>query len=1429
MKCDNIPFSGLVVAPTAQDTVRIRVKDEYLVRSFKDGRYYTVPKKEANEFTREMSLKQDGAAVSAALEYLDNDLLPPHWDREALFGVSASSSDFDPDYESDSSDDEPTEEKDHFVAQLYKFNDDKGTPWNKGPSIINRDVDLYRLFRAVQKLGGYNRVTSQKQWKSIALRLGFKPATASITNLVRQAYKKFLHSFEEFNRKLGCTMVAHPRANRVKGRSMVRAGSVASPKLADLKEKLSISSQNTNEESENTSESSSTETTKTKRKLSSTSSGKVKSLVEKYEEKVKESVVSTSSAASSTSTTTSSAVSPTTPTPSGNTGVTPTLMASSVKKEKIIKKIDDKRGRKKKDSVETSIIETKKEPPENLGPSTSQSNISTHNSSSSVSSSSSSSSQTAGNPASNPGTSNSKLSTPTTSNRQTTITTESQNFPIEVGDKLKVYYDEQKVTYEAKVIEIAMQEGSPIYLVHYTGWNTRYDEWVRKERIAENITNTKSIKKLRGGKVTGSRSSLSPASAISATPSGKNPKRLRGGSKGDSRSTTPLSSSRTKSPATPIHRRVTRGQPSSIIRRTSNNTDISSLQTDTDSDSDEPIKKLQTSLMNAANQQTTPVKNEHPSDRSENASNTDEFLNGAKGRDYDLNQIRSELKGFKEMKSPSPETDVSTASTVGTSNIAMESKSEESSGNSEKSTNLSSTMTNNTTASELSASESLGSSEDDSNKASDIESVKNTKNIPLKISNEKVRKSSFSDKLAKDKNVCKLFGNIVSTEKTVEKTPDNKFPVSKLAKDEETVEVTPKVTPKGQKTILSKTEKSAGKDTVDKTKIIKIDKKQTYAEKVQNKRNLLEKSSVGKNFASISNQSKLLIGGGDKTAKTNLYSDAKTSIEAASTSDVYEFQDSEPFEFETSEVVEKRPKKQLRKQMPAVTAATTATVTTPFSELLSSTTSSVGVATSTLSTTTVTNKRTKKSPLKDPEKQKPIKRGEKLNLTETTTTSSIMTPSTSTGTTSAITASVATLLLSTISSTSTTTSISDVASLLIPEKSKRGNDSTFDVLRKSPSFNMVSARDDIFTSSIPTTSNIIVQPIAIKAKAEDKLEQFINNTSKSVFINTNAIDISDPPKLLQKLMSKDDILTPEPITSLETVKRMLTDPNFELEPPKSEKPSIADKVLKAITQQQQQKQQEQQQQQQQAQQQANEKLENIFDNLVVSTSSSTEIANSSTLVPAITTANSSVFSSHSSSMFMQSGLPSDVGKNSSIVTNTYQSATTSSNRILDTEGLLMTIASTSGSNEPPKIEIPVIIKNVLSVGNICGNSLQLQTMQSCGSSIGKAKSILDSPEHKLDILDSISPKNNDLTETIQKLESVIMKTGPNINRFTEDSSDSTDSEQRLVIEDESQSSETNHPTSSSAQNEFMEEIDYENMIKTELSLIKDKVNYEHRI
>lgn len=71
----------------------------------------------------------------------------------------------------------------------------------------------------------------------------------------------------------------------------------------------------------------------------------------------------------------------------------------------------------------------------------------------------------------------------------------------------------------------------------------------------------------------------------------------------------------------------------------------------------------------------------------------------------------------------------------------------------------------------------------------------------------------------------------------------------------------------------------------------------------------------------------------------------------------------------------------------------------------------------------------------------------------------------------------------------------------------------------------------------------------------------------------------------------------------------------------------------------------------------------------------------------------------------------------------------------------------------------------------------------------EVQSSMKSVSNKIDILESISPKNNDLSETIQKLESVIQKTGDQ-SHMSDDSTDSTDSEQRLIIEDESQSLET---------------------------------------
>lgn len=84
---------------------------------------------------------------------------------------------------------EPSEEKDMFVALLYKYLEDCGTPLNKAPTILDRDLDLFRLFRIVKDLGGYNRVTNLQKWNIVYSKMAL-PAATNAANQIKMAYKK---------------------------------------------------------------------------------------------------------------------------------------------------------------------------------------------------------------------------------------------------------------------------------------------------------------------------------------------------------------------------------------------------------------------------------------------------------------------------------------------------------------------------------------------------------------------------------------------------------------------------------------------------------------------------------------------------------------------------------------------------------------------------------------------------------------------------------------------------------------------------------------------------------------------------------------------------------------------------------------------------------------------------------------------------------------------------------------------------------------------------------------------------------------------------------------------------------------------------------------------------------------------------------------
>ncbi|VVC46042.1 Hypothetical protein CINCED_3A014876 [Cinara cedri] len=212
-------FPGLVVAPTAQLTVKTNIEFDHLVRSFKDGKYYTISKKDISHFTKEIGARVENPTLKTAVEkailYIDKDELPPHWDRDLLFGVEKNCVITDSEgILDDYSEEESIEEKDHFVAQLFKFMDDRGTPLNQIPVVHGKDVDLYKLFKVVNTLGGYNKVTKYKQWKIVSCHIGHSNSIYQI----KQSYQTYLHSFEDFYRKLGCTMLSHPRGVRSRSR-----------------------------------------------------------------------------------------------------------------------------------------------------------------------------------------------------------------------------------------------------------------------------------------------------------------------------------------------------------------------------------------------------------------------------------------------------------------------------------------------------------------------------------------------------------------------------------------------------------------------------------------------------------------------------------------------------------------------------------------------------------------------------------------------------------------------------------------------------------------------------------------------------------------------------------------------------------------------------------------------------------------------------------------------------------------------------------------------------------------------------------------------------------------------------------------------------------------------------------------------------------
>ncbi|XP_070696821.1 AT-rich interactive domain-containing protein 4B isoform X4 [Pempheris klunzingeri] len=208
-------YPALVISPDCHEDVTLK-KDNIFVRSFKDGKFYTVLRKDVRELNSDCPPKADAGlkpALDAALEFQQHFVVPSAWKTEVK-EESSSSEDDDDDEEEEQEEDasgeeeeeevEPfPEERENFLQQLYKFMEDRGTPINKRPVLGYRNLNLFKLYRLVHKLRGFDSIESGSVWKQVYQDLGIPVLNSAAGYNVKCAYRKYLYGFEEY-----CTSTA---------------------------------------------------------------------------------------------------------------------------------------------------------------------------------------------------------------------------------------------------------------------------------------------------------------------------------------------------------------------------------------------------------------------------------------------------------------------------------------------------------------------------------------------------------------------------------------------------------------------------------------------------------------------------------------------------------------------------------------------------------------------------------------------------------------------------------------------------------------------------------------------------------------------------------------------------------------------------------------------------------------------------------------------------------------------------------------------------------------------------------------------------------------------------------------------------------------------------------------------------------------------
>uniref|UniRef100_UPI00398F4F48 AT-rich interactive domain-containing protein 5B-like isoform X2 n=1 Tax=Pristiophorus japonicus TaxID=55135 RepID=UPI00398F4F48 len=83
-----------------------------------------------------------------------------------------------------------------FLTELHQFMKERGTPIERIPHLGFKQVNLSTLYKAVEKLGGYEAVTTSRLWKNIYDELGGNPGSTSAATCTRRHYERLVLPYE---------------------------------------------------------------------------------------------------------------------------------------------------------------------------------------------------------------------------------------------------------------------------------------------------------------------------------------------------------------------------------------------------------------------------------------------------------------------------------------------------------------------------------------------------------------------------------------------------------------------------------------------------------------------------------------------------------------------------------------------------------------------------------------------------------------------------------------------------------------------------------------------------------------------------------------------------------------------------------------------------------------------------------------------------------------------------------------------------------------------------------------------------------------------------------------------------------------------------------------------------------------------------------